>query len=37
MNKNLNYLAPALEVVELEIENAILTASGENSIPELGE
>ena len=34
---NLNYVAPALEVVELEIENAILTASGEDSIPEFGE
>jgi hypothetical protein len=33
----LNYVAPALEVVELEIENAILTASGEDSIPEFGE
>lgn len=37
MNNNSNYLAPALEVVELEIENAILTASGEDSIPEFGE
>lgn len=35
--EKLNYVAPALEVVELEIENAILTASGEDSIPELGE
>lgn len=34
---NLNYVAPTIEVVELEIENAILTASGEDSIPELGE
>lgn len=32
-----NYVAPALEVVELEIENAILSASGENSILEFGE
>lgn len=32
-----NYAAPALEVVELEIENAILTASGEDSVPEFGE
>ena len=32
-----NYVSPALEVVELEIENAILTASGEDSIPEFGE
>jgi hypothetical protein len=43
MNNETNYLAPALEVVELEIENAILTASGaygasgEDSIPEFGE
>ena len=35
--EKLNYVAPALEVVELEIENAILTASGEDSIPEFGE
>lgn len=34
---NLNYVAPTIEVVELEIENAILTASGEDSIPGLGE
>lgn len=33
LNKN-NYEAPAMEVVELEIENAILAASGEFSIPE---
>ncbi len=33
--KNTNtYEAPALEVVELEIENAILAASGEYSVPE---
>ena len=36
MNK-LNYTAPTIEVVEIEIENAILTASGEDSIPEFGE
>lgn len=36
MEKNY-YAAPALEVVELEIENAILSASGEDSIPEFGE
>ncbi len=36
MNK-INYVAPTAEVVELEIENAILTASGEDSIPEFGE
>ena len=34
---NLNYVAPAVETVELEIENAILTASGEDSIPGFGE
>ena len=32
-----NYEAPALEVVELEIENPILTASGEDSDPDDGE
>lgn len=31
------YESPALEVVELEIENAILTASAEDSIPGFGE
>lgn len=34
---NFNYVAPTMEVVELEIENAILTASGEDSITGLGE
>ena len=34
MKNTNNYEAPALEVVELEIENAILTASGEFSVPE---
>ena len=34
---NLNYIAPTAEVVELEIENAILSASGEDSIPGFGE
>lgn len=37
MNKDTNYFAPALEIVELEIENAVLIVSGEDSIPELGE
>ena len=37
MMQKFNYVSPALEVVELEIENAILTASGEDSIPEFGE
>ncbi len=36
MNKS-NYIAPAIEVVELETENAILSASGEDSIPDIGE
>lgn len=36
MNK-INYVAPAIEVIELELENAILAASGEDSIPEFGE
>lgn len=30
MSKNF-YESPAIEVLEVEIENAILTASGENS------
>lgn len=34
MKNKINYEAPALEVVELEIENAILAASGEYSVPE---
>lgn len=37
MITNKTYETPALEVVELEIETAILTASGEDSIPEFGE
>jgi hypothetical protein len=37
MMQKFNYVSPALEVVVLEIENAILTASGEDSIPEFGE
>ncbi len=32
-----NYTSPQLEVVELEVENAILAMSGEDSIPEFGE
>ena len=32
-----NYSAPAVEVVELAIENAILLASGEDSTPGFGE
>lgn len=34
---NKNYIAPAIETVELEVENPILIASGEDSIPEFGE
>ena len=37
MIKNETYESPALEVLELEIENAILTVSGENSYPGFGE
>lgn len=37
MKQNKNYSAPALEVIELEVENAILAASGEYSIPGFGE
>lgn len=37
MNNLLDYHTPALEVVELDTENPILTASGENSIPDFGE
>ena len=33
MKNKINYEAPALDVVELEIENAILAASGEYSNP----
>jgi len=32
-----NYVAPASEVVELELENAVLVVSGEDSIPGIGE
>jgi hypothetical protein len=36
--KNMNnYETPTIEVVEVEIENAILSASGEDSIPGFGE
>jgi len=34
---NKNYLAPAVEFVEFEIENAVLSASGEDSVLDLGE
>ena len=32
-----NYVTPVLETVVLEVEAAILTASGENSFPHFGE
>jgi hypothetical protein len=31
------YYAPAVEVVELEVENAVLAASGEDSVLDWGE
>ena len=31
------YATPVMEVLEIEVESAILTASGENSIPHFGE
>lgn len=37
MIKNYTYESPAIEVLDLEIENAILTVSGENSYPGFGE
>ena len=37
MITNKIYETPTIEVVEIETENAILSASGENSIPEFGE
>lgn len=35
--KNIKYSAPTIEVVEIEIENAILAASGEDSFVDFGE
>ena len=35
--ENTNYFAPSVEIVEIEVESAILTASGENSFPGFGE
>ena len=32
-----NYVTPLIETVVLEVEAAILTASGENSFPHFGE
>ena len=32
-----NYVAPAVEVIDLELETPVLTASGEDSIPGFGE
>lgn len=37
MNNKTTYEAPACEVIVLEIENAILAASGESSNPVFGE
>ena len=31
------YLSPEMEIIEIEIESAVLTASGENSYPSFGE
>lgn len=35
--KKSNYTAPVIETVEIDIENAILTASGEDSVIDFGE
>ena len=35
--KTLAYIAPTMEIIDLEIENPILTASGEDAIPDFGE
>ena len=32
-----SYVTPALELIEVEVESAILAASGENSFPNSGE
>ena len=37
MENKIIYLAPAVEVVELEVENAIMDASGEDSVLDWGE
>lgn len=37
MENKIIYLAPAVEVVELEVENAIMAASGEDSVLDWGE
>lgn len=37
MENKIIYLAPSVEVVELEIENAILSASAEDSVLDWGE
>ena len=36
MNNNI-YETPAIEVLELEVESAIMTASGEDSVLDFGE
>ena len=35
--ENKNYQTPSIEVMELEVESAIMTASGEDSILDFGE
>ena len=35
--KSTNYVAPNLEVIEIEVESAVLTVSGEHSTPVFGE
>ena len=35
--ENKNYQTPTIEVLELEVESAIMTASGEDSILDFGE
>lgn len=32
-----NYIAPSIDVLEIELESVILTASGEDAIPDFGE
>lgn len=31
------YIAPSIDVLEIELESVILTASGEDAIPDFGE
>ena len=37
MNRENNYLTPSVEMIELQIENPILVASGEDSCIDFGE